>query len=68
MAQFLGSYSQIDFKFTNPNPVAGSFAFTTGATPAPGPLPILGVAAALSQSRRLRRLSLQQRDRRSQIG
>jgi hypothetical protein len=68
VAQFLGTYSQIDFKYTNTNSIAYSFAFTTGVTPAPGPLPILGVGAALSQARRLRRLSQQRGDRRSQVG
>ncbi|MFN7898130.1 MAG: hypothetical protein ACK5N0_00500 [Synechococcaceae cyanobacterium] len=69
VAQFLGDYSEINFKHaTTTSAYADGFGFTTGVTPAPGPLPILGVAAALSQSRRLRRLSLKQRDRRSQLG
>jgi hypothetical protein len=69
VAQFLGDYSEINFKHTTTTSAySDGFGFTTGVTPAPGPLPILGVAAALSQARRLRRLSLKQRDRRSQLG
>jgi hypothetical protein len=68
VARFLGSYSTIHFKYTNTNPQAFSFAITTGVTPVPGPLPIHGVGAALSQARRLRRLSLQRRDRRLPAG
>lgn len=63
VAQFLGSYSTINFKYTNTNTQAFSFGFTTGVTPVPGPLPILGIGAALGQARRLRRLSQQRRDR-----
>jgi hypothetical protein len=54
VARFLGSHSQINFVYTNTNPSEVSFAFTTGVTPVPGPLPILGVGAALTQARRLR--------------
>jgi hypothetical protein len=65
VAQFLGSYTSIGFKYTNTNSQAVSFAFTTGVTPppspAPGPLPILGLGAALSQCRKLRRLTHQRR-------
>lgn len=63
VAQFLGDYSQIDFQYTNNNTFASSFVFTTGVnlTPTPGPLPILGLGAALRQCRRLRRLSHQRR-------
>jgi hypothetical protein len=61
VAQFLGSYSSIDFKYANTNNYEVSFAFTTGVTPVPGPLPILGVGAALSQCRRMRRLRHQRR-------
>jgi hypothetical protein len=63
VAQFLGDYSQIDFRYTNINAFATSFVFTTGVnvTATPGPLPILGLGAALSQCRRLRRLSQQRR-------
>lgn len=63
VARFLGSYSQIGFNYANANPAAASFAFTTGVTPVPGPLPILGVGAALGQARRLRRLSTRLRER-----
>jgi hypothetical protein len=69
VARFLGSYSTINFKYTNSNTQAVSFAITTGVTPAaPGPLPILGVGAALGQARRLRRLSQQRHDRRFPAG
>jgi hypothetical protein len=68
VARFLGSYSTINFKYTNSNTQAVSFAITTGVTPVPGPLPILGVGAALGQARRLRRLSQQRRDRRFPAG
>jgi hypothetical protein len=69
VAQFLGNYSEITFNHTTTTSAyADGFGFTTGVTPVPGPLPILAVAAALGQSRRLRRLCLMQRDRRSQLG
>ena len=69
VAQFLGDYSEINFKHTTTTSAyPDGFGFTTGVTSAPGPLPILGVGAALSQARKLRRLSLQQRDRRSHVG
>lgn len=62
VAQFQGSYSTINFSYANDNTQAVSFGFTTGVTPAvPAPLPILGLGAALSQGRRLRRLSQRRR-------
>jgi hypothetical protein len=71
VAQFLGDFSEITFRHsTTTSAYSDGFGFTTGVTyvPTPGPLPILGIGAALSQARRLRRLTLMQRDRRSQIG
>lgn len=55
VARFQGRYSAINFNYANSNSQAVSFAITTGVTPVPGPLPLLGVGAALSQSRKLRR-------------
>lgn len=69
VAQFLGVYTQIDFTHANNTSAYGdSFGFTTGGTPVPGPLPILAVGAALSQSRRLRRLSNRRGTRSGQAG
>lgn len=69
VAQFLGDYSEIDFRHTTTTSAyADGFGFTTGVETVPGPLPLLGVGAALSQARRLRRLSQQRGDRRSQVG
>jgi hypothetical protein len=71
VAQFLGDYSQINFKHINTTSAYGdSFGFTTGANanPVPAPLPILGVGAALSQCRKLRRLSNQLHNRRVNLG
>lgn len=71
VAQFLGDYSQINFRHVNN---AGGYAdgpgFTTGvrANPVPAPLPILGVGAALSQCRKLRRLSNQLHNHRVKLG
>ncbi len=71
VAQLLGDYSQINFRHVNN---AGGYAdgpgFTTGvrANPVPAPLPILGVGAALSQCRKLRRLSNQLHHRRVTLG
>jgi hypothetical protein len=67
VAQFLGSYSSINFNYNNSNTFATSFAFTTGAN-VPAPLPILGVGAALSQCRKLRRLSNQLHNHRVNLG
>jgi hypothetical protein len=67
VAQFLGGYSQINFKYTNTNTEERSFGFTTGVA-VPAPLPILGLGVALSQRRRLRGLSDQLRDRRINVG
>ncbi len=71
VAQFLGDYSEIDFRHTTTTDAyADGFGFTTGVTAVavPGPLPILSVATALCQYRKLRRLSLKLRDRGSQVG
>ncbi len=70
VAQFSGDYSQINFKYTNNTSAwTDSYLFTTGGTAAvPGPLPILGVGAALNQCRKFRRLSKRQRDRPSNAG
>jgi hypothetical protein len=62
VAQFIGDYSQLGFRHsTNTSAYSDGFAFTTGLIAAPGPLPILGVGAALGQARRLRRLSQRRR-------
>jgi hypothetical protein len=64
VAQFLGTYSQIGFKYTNTNAEPVSFGFTTGVVvAAPAPLPLLGVGVALGQGRKLRSLSNQLRNR-----
>lgn len=63
VAQFLGDYSQINFRHMNSTSAYGdSFGFTTGVA-VPAPLPLLGLGVALSQRRRLRRLSARLRDR-----
>jgi len=69
VVQFLGSYSTINFQYTNINTTTASFGFTTGLSPVPtpGPLPILGIGAALSQGRKLRRLIHQRGGRRFAI-
>lgn len=68
VAQFLGDYSQINFRHVNN---AGGYAdgpgFTTGVA-VPAPLPILGLGAAFCQRRRLRGLSAQLRDRKVSPG
>jgi hypothetical protein len=70
VAQFPGDYSQISFKYNNNTSAwTDSFVFTTGGTTAvPGPLPILGVGAAMSLSRKLRRLSNQRQKPMDSIG
>jgi hypothetical protein len=63
VARFLGDYSQITFQHINGTSAYGdSFGFTTGVA-VPAPLPFLGLGVALSQRRRLRRLSARLRDR-----
>lgn len=67
VAQFLGDYSQIKFKYTNTATQEMSFAFTTGVA-VPAPLPILGLGVALSQRRKLRTMSAQLRNRQPSVG
>lgn len=67
VAQFFGSYSQINFTYANANAQAMSFGFTTGVA-VPAPLPLLGLGVALGQRRKLRVLSVQLRDRKRNAG
>ncbi|MFN9629760.1 MAG: hypothetical protein ACK59A_05950 [Cyanobacteriota bacterium] len=61
VAQFLGDYTQITFRYTNTDTQEMSFAFTTGVA-VPAPLPLLGLGVALGQRRKLRGLSVQLRE------